>query len=151
MLRALSGQPPATWRQIELFAINPTIANSVYAPRRTLEMEARYRQYLNNPCAVYNAESMLFVQNGSYSLTPNIFPYNLEPGIRHYVLWYHPRVPAQLRGLKQSLILLRGMFHPSLYDIIAYENPTSLQTRPNIPHFQVFVRRRPLLLGSNKR
>lgn len=72
-------------------------------PRRPQEIEERYQRYFQWSASrgVAGAEYLVLsaqwrsVHNGPWvALEPNIVPYDVESGIEHWTIWYHPRTTA---------------------------------------------------------
>lgn len=77
-------------------------------------------------------------------LLPNDFPYDLDPEIGHYVLWF----VGSDEDHHQDTEVLKAKFKTYLeeeldydeFETLIYINPKHNQTIPQIPHCQVFVR-----------
>ena len=77
-------------------------------------------------------------------LLPNDFLYDLAPDIAHYVLWFleaeQEEKPSDLVLRAKFEAFLEEHFDDLVFETILYVNPVEIQTVPEIPHAQVFVR-----------
>lgn len=81
-------------------------------------------------------------------LTNNKFPYLLEPGIQHKILWFNPRIttskqfPTNLNSVYTFINICLTKHLPNIdrYDIIYFENLSQCRSVPGIRHIQVFLK-----------
>lgn len=81
-------------------------------------------------------------------LSDNKFPYLLEPGIQHKVLWFNPRItmskqfPCNLNTAHVfiDVCLSKKLLDKDKYDIIYFENQSQCRSIPGIRHIQVFLK-----------
>jgi Protein of unknown function (DUF3605) len=85
-----------------------------------------------------------------FSLVRNVFPYHMEKGIEHYVLWKlggppgagisKEEIEASVSGLRKrtpaTFIDNKGR-NSHVRDVLYWVNPPSLQSLPNIRHAHV--------------
>lgn len=68
-------------------------------------------------------------------LTENEFPYDLEHGISHMLLWFHADRPMQ----EVKAIACKELREDE-HDVVVCCNAPDLKTIPEISHYHVFVR-----------
>jgi len=81
-------------------------------------------------------------------LTDNKFPYLLEPGIQHKVLWFNPRITMSKQFPKNlnkapgfiDVCLSKKLPDVEKYDILYFENQSQCRSIPGIRHIQVFLK-----------
>ena len=81
-------------------------------------------------------------------LSNNKFPYLLEPGIQHKVLWFNPRITMSKQFPKNlntahgfiDVCLSKKLPDKDKYDIIYFENQSQCRSIPGIRHIQVFLK-----------
>lgn len=71
-------------------------------------------------------------------LKKNMFPYDLEKNIQHYVLWIHPNITLS-EELVEKILTIEGM-KMGYEEMVYFENEKRHQSVPTIPHIQVFYR-----------
>ena len=70
----------------------------------------------------------------------NPYPYNLEKGIMHYVLWSYHRNLSKI----ESLQIINEKFPSTEFEYLMFENRYTDKSVREIPHIQVFIRKKPL-------
>jgi len=78
--------------------------------------------------------------NKEILFTENPYPYNLENGIMHYVLWSYHRNLSKI----ESLQIINEKFPSTEFEYLMFENSYTDKSVREIPHIQVFIRRKPL-------
>lgn len=81
-------------------------------------------------------------------LSNNKFPYLLEKGIQHKVLWFNPRITMSKQFPKNlntahgfiDICLSKKLPDKDKYDIIYFENQSQCRSIPGIRHIQVFLK-----------
>lgn len=80
------------------------------------------------------------------SIDPNMFPYDLEARLHHWVVWVHP--DASLPDTFDIDTYVRRYFHTYFdsplkrdkrLDLVWFRNDLPLQSVPSIPHYQVIM------------
>jgi hypothetical protein len=78
------------------------------------------------------------------ALEPNIVPYHLDPGIEHWILWYHPTaVPGNVDLDASRFVSHVRRFLPSLRaddELVAFQNLPQFRSVPQMAHAHVFLR-----------
>ena len=71
-------------------------------------------------------------------LVENKFPYSLEKGIKHYVVWSLEKKisPADAREIVEN------SFPSKKFDILMFENAEHNKSIKSIPHVHIFIRKR---------
>ncbi|KAF7732085.1 hypothetical protein EC973_006340 [Apophysomyces ossiformis] len=69
-------------------------------------------------------------------LLPNDFPYAVEPGINHLLMW--SQTPLNQEYIEEILLSRFGM----AYEWVYWVNPVEIQSVRRLPHVHVFLRRR---------
>lgn len=98
--REARAEAPASWQCLEAYALDQV--GEVAAgrgPRRQPPIEERYGRYFRWAAERGQTGAQYLVATAQWraehagpwvALEPNIVPYDLEPGIEHWNLWYHP-------------------------------------------------------------
>ena len=145
----------ASWSALCAVAADP----STLRLRRTPTLEARYerfRDFLRQRGArledvlrtwyFAGARGGEETQQPAARLVLNRFPYDVEDGITHHVLWvWKPRSAPQRLDVsflapdveRQLAIFYRG----NAFEWLAFENPEPWRSVGGLPHLQVFSRR----------
>lgn len=78
------------------------------------------------------------------ALEVNIVPYHLDPGIEHWILWYHPSTVPGTQDLDPSLFVKHlRRFLPSLRaddEVVAFQNLPQFRSVPQMAHAHIFLR-----------
>lgn len=79
-------------------------------------------------------EKLVAIKNNlpKYVFLPNIYPYQVPEGTKHYIIWYYPDKPKSLDISNELFKLLK---HDE-FEFIFYENPK--MNIKSIYHMQVF-------------
>lgn len=117
-----------------------TLEDTSITLTRMQHTEDRYRAHRANVLATYPSmsqyirEKVMDNTTGLY-FTDNKFPYHLESGVSHFILW-NPRntaLPACQRHVHYH-------FSPTLFDVCLRQNLPHQRSVPDIPHYHVFIR-----------
>jgi len=151
---AVSSPPPANWSTIRAYAADQrTEYEAGRGPRRLPEIDERYRRYgawlkdRGQKGAGYLLKSALWrcpePGQPSVALEPNIVPYDVETGIEHWNLWYHPGTTVGNADLAMSDVLRHArLFLPSLQEaeVALWQNIPELRSVPEMAHAHVMLR-----------
>ena len=106
--------------------------------RRSRDTEERHRNSNANMIAF---KESLFKNGDHFTFRRNDFPYHLEDGIKHFVLWINPEVKLKTRQadfiIDNHLIAL-GYRNPC--QRVFYKNSITIKSIKEIDHIHVFVR-----------
>ena len=78
------------------------------------------------------------LKNKLFLLNKNLFPYDVEPGIEHFVLWYQPYLQLDNRTVHKILNFYKQKY--GFQDYIFFENEPDKKSVTQIPHIQVFFK-----------
>ena len=150
-----SSSPTCGWDAIIAYASDQAAeAAANRGPRRTAEIQERYRRYTEWCTTRGHTGVELIIATAVWrdvashvvSLEPNIVPYHLDPGIEHWVLWYHPDRTVGTSELDSSLFAAHvRAFVPSLQiddELVAFQNLPQFRSVPQMAHAHVFLRPR---------
>jgi len=73
---------------------------------------------------------------------PNDFPYFVEPGIEHHVIWVSGFAGAPLETHPEIAAELERQRPAGSWEVLFWENPTELRSIPEVRHVQVLSRPR---------
>ena len=126
------------WKELLDLHHNPPLI----PPTRTPEVDEMYRIHRERtPNLVKDLIRNLFKDDGHFVLVPCPFPYDLEEGIAHWVLWinddyeYMPwMIDVIIKELCHDFKIRPGI------DMVCYQNFKHNMTIPQIQHYQVFFR-----------
>lgn len=100
--------------------------------KRSSTVQCQYEKYLEN-IDVCLLSKIFGDENKDIVLRDNDFPYNCEYGIKHRLVWIHPKY----NGKTEELI----KYIESIGDnIIYFENLDSNKSVKSIRHFHVFIK-----------
>lgn len=134
--------PALSWNKIKEFEFFSPVTHST--PARSPDVQARYEAHRAQLRAegislADHIKATVFKNSTSPAVvTENTFPYDVEPGIQHLLLWSNPAVT---RSLGQTL--------PPPYNTIPADrialvrNSKQSQSVPELPHVHLFVRTLP--------
>jgi len=151
---AVSSPSPASWSTIRAYAADQrTEYKAGRGPRRLPEIDERYRRYgawlkdRGQKGWEYLLKSALWrcpeAGQPSVALEPNIVAYDVEAGIEHWNLWYHPGTTAGNADLAMSDVLRHArLFLPSLQEaeVALWQNIPELRSVPEMAHAHVMLR-----------
>lgn len=143
---------PLRWEVLKKYHQNP---QNCYFPRcdKVIKAYRNHKSGLDNN----NKDISEFIKDLYFSgkeesrvscLTNNKFPYLLEPGIQHKVLWFNPRItmsnkfPNNLNTVHGfiDICLSKKLPDKDKYDIVYFENLSQCRSVPGIRHIQVFLK-----------
>merc|ERR1719195_1008424 len=151
---AASSAPPACWSAIRAYAADQRTEHEAgRGPRRIPEIDERYHRYgswlkdRGQKGWEYLLKSALWrcsePGQPSVALEPNIVAYDVEAGIEHWNLWYHPGTTAGNADLAMSDVLRHArLFLPSLQEaeVALWQNIPELRSVPEMAHAHVMLR-----------
>jgi hypothetical protein len=80
-------------------------------------------------------------RTSNISLVKNDYPYFVEGGIEHWVLWkLHSNVTQE--DVVQAVESLKAQYNGDVIDSMWWENPPSLKSLPDISHIHILLRRK---------
>ena len=82
-----------------------------------------------------------YLNNKSYNLVPNEYPYNVDKNMAHYVLWIHPEYVNKLTDLEIIQIIKEKNEELNFNEYMCFENDIRVKSVLDILHYQVFFRR----------
>lgn len=162
--------PTCPWDAIQAYAADQEAeAAAQRGPRRTSAIAERYRRYsawcasrdhtgvdlilatavwipadADGPTELGAGVGSLARHALTIALEPNIVPYHLDPGIEHWILWYHPASLPGDSDLDSSLFVpLVRRFLPSLQatdELVAFQNLPQFRSVPQMAHAHIFLR-----------
>lgn len=76
-----------------------------------------------------------------YKFLPNNFPYNIEDGLLHYVLWIRPGVETSNTTIRSIIAekIVRRFKKP--YEFTFFKNSDRYKSIPDVEHYHVFIKR----------
>ena len=144
---------PLTWELLKSFHRNPPNC-SFPRSNNVIQSYKKHKEGLE----LINSNASDFVKQQYFSgnnaskvscLTDNKFPYLLEPGIQHKVLWFNHRVTLS-KQFPRSLNTAPGFIDVCLtkkipdikskYDNVYFENLDQCRSIPGVRHIQVFLK-----------
>ena len=136
---------PISWNLLRKFSWNspPRIVLG-----RSLESNTKYREYRltlqEKGISSYTNIMDLFVTGGKYVLEHNNFPYFMEPGIEHYIVWINPRDDSEWKITEIEDLIVAELFgndrERMKRDCVCFQNIYELRSIKDISHIQVFIR-----------
>ncbi|KAF8820397.1 hypothetical protein IE077_003216 [Cardiosporidium cionae] len=144
-----------SWEELKEIAA----LGGIDALMRWPEVQKFYRQSMNNIKTTYEsvddyilitkfAYAEKYLENGKIQARPteqaemstvnlclNDFPYAIEEGLSHYILWSLKELSSD-----EANAMLRNEFDSALYDIIYFLNAPALQTVGSVHHWHIFVK-----------
>ena len=153
---------PLTWKLLKTFHRNPP--NCPF-PRSNTVIQS-YRKHKDG-LELINSNASDFVKQQYFSeknaskvscLTDNKFPYLLEPGIQHKVLWFNHRItmskqfPRNLNTSPGFIEVCLSKKMPDIetkYEILYFENLDQCRSIPGVRHIQVFLKEKELTNDIN--
>jgi hypothetical protein len=78
-----------------------------------------------------------YLNNISFSLTPNDFPYNISNTILHLLFWINDKALVKdiYFLIKEEIFIKYKRNYPFIY----FENPNNLKSIPDIKHYHIFI------------
>ena len=144
---------PLTWELLKTFHCNPPNC-SFPRNNKVIQSYNKHKEGLE----IVNSNVSDFVKKQYFSganaskvscLTDNKFPYLLEPGIQHKVLWFNHRItmskqfPRNLNSSHRFIDVCLSKKMPDIkskYEILYFENLDQCRSVPGIKHIHVFLK-----------
>ncbi len=132
-----------TWDSLQQYHFNAPIGRL----RRSPKIKKRYDGYLKQTeqdgITIGDVIKQKFFDDPDYTpffaMVPNDFPYNVAPGIHHFILWFNPDNKFDLYDDYDYVAkVLDIRLGPGRY--ICFMNPEAIQSVPQIKHYHVFFR-----------
>ena len=119
------------------------LANTRLLLYRTQQLQAAYDEHIQSVKKRFQSTREFVIQtlleNNTRTplhLTPNHFPYDVEPGVRHLLLWdIHGGTP-----LEACRNLVHTYFPPAEFQSVLRLNRPSHRSVRDIRHYHVFIR-----------
>lgn len=114
-----------------------------YIPYRTVEIDNEYSLYKEKTKSLDSniINNVLKNKSEELHLTLNKFPYDLEEGITHYVIWDLKEDKINIETqLERYHNFVKSKFDLTIYDSIIKINKPQYQSIPEIKHCQLFIR-----------
>lgn len=135
-----------TWEQLVECELDDRKANSWL--HRTHEVEAAYSRHkrrFGNKLPQHIVDREFGDELIPYSVSDNPFPYNVEDGIRHQVVWTNPSYPwghlqDEIVSMVKSILHERNKQEEKQYEAVAIQRKPPDQSVPEIRHFHLFTR-----------
>ena len=107
-----------------------------------------YRQWTEDTLAKYGTienyllkEKLIFPDpqdnKPTILILPNDFPYSVEPGIEHILIW--SKEPLESHWIES---ILEEKYGSSVYEWTYFVNPPAFQSVRRLPHTHVFMRKK---------
>lgn len=126
-----------------------TATNQIKCIHRNKQVQTVYNQWMKDTLNKYGSiENYLLSTKLHFKpiedksrppviILPNDFPYSVEEGIKHILLW--SQIP-----LSQSYIeeILEANYGSKTYEWVYFVNPPEIQSVRKLPHVHVFMRQR---------
>ena len=77
------------------------------------------------------------------SLVPNSYPYDIQPNIKHMILWMRPGYEQTVQDTKRILEKRLGT------DVIVFNNNEENKSIKGMPHYHVFIQESTFFCGEN--
>ena len=85
-------------------------------------------------------KTKLFSQHEPYSIQKNLFPYNLKPGIKHYLMWINPKyLKFYSSGNNESRVFNILYQHFKGKPFVYFVNIPHFISVPEIKHYHIIV------------
>lgn len=115
---------------------------------RSEEVDSKYKRdskiIKENGGAQKHLEKKYLSRDNDYYMTLNNYPYYLEDGVIHYVIWFKGENfgkynnPAEINNIIKDYVSLNDISDKCEY--IFYQNIEELRSIPSIPHLHVFMK-----------
>ncbi|KAL9546331.1 hypothetical protein MBANPS3_006718 [Mucor bainieri] len=120
--------------------------NQVSKLRRNKDAQAVYQKWIQETLQTYGSvenfllkEKLIWPKDDPKPILvlPNDFPYSVDPGIEHVLIWSKAPLAADF---VESVLDER--FGARIWEWIYFVNPPEWQSVPTLPHVHVFMRKR---------
>lgn len=106
---------------------------------RKSTVEDRYKKHRDNlkknSISIHEYITNDVIKDNRYVFVQNTFPYNVEDGIKHDLLWINPKYEISIDFISM-LITCR---YPDK-DIVFFKNATTFQSIKSISHYHIFTK-----------
>ena len=120
------------WKTLNAFDFSKKIYRK---PEVQKKYEGEMNKYLNYEKYILNK----FLNNKLYNLQPNTYPYDLQPNIKHCVLWLNPIINKDILYKKKFIEGILKSYIPNK-EFIFYMNSQKNKSIKQIPHYHVFIK-----------
>jgi len=132
-------QGPWKWKHLQEYKKDPHKFASI--PRRN-DVYQQHQKLRNVPSSIRSEnliKELKFNKDNLFALVDNIYPYHIEPGIRHMVLFINPKYADKFAHPKIIEYLVSSNAWKMGYEEYLYfENPPERKSLPEIIHYHVF-------------
>lgn len=135
---------PYSWDFLKQFHFSnqPTSAFN-----RTEEVERRYNLHGTEIKKEGGTETYLkkkyLTNEVKYTMTHNNFPYDMEEGIVHYVIWFKLESFSDFNNPNEVRKIIKKFKEDNsleIHDTVFFQNIERLRSVPGIPHIHVFAK-----------
>lgn len=110
---------------------------------RTKSIQQKYEQYLKENNNIYDdIINNYFKYNDLFVLKENRFPYNITSNIKHYILWFNPKIykfnKLHILLNPNYITIILNRYIKNKY--ICFMNVPEKQSIKNIYHYHVFIK-----------
>ncbi|KAI8091892.1 hypothetical protein BDF21DRAFT_410454 [Thamnidium elegans] len=119
--------------------------NQVSKLRRNKDQQAVYAKWVKETKEEYGSvENYLketkiqYPEGVTFLVLPNDFPYSVDPGIDHILIWSKTPIDSELVSE-----ILEERYGSNNWEWTYFVNPPQWQSVPSLPHTHIFLRRRP--------
>ena len=108
-----------------------------YVFTRHPDIQTKYLQHkkINSPLMPHIVEK--YLQNKKWVIVDNEFPYYMDDGIHHKILWISPQITKNKQQIDKIIRSYTKMYHYDQY--IYFENPTETRTIHGITHYHILI------------
>jgi len=123
------------WKDIIKFHLNPP-KTSVFV--RIPNVHNEYENHKKNHNSIKDHIIKSYLHNNlKWNIVDNRFPYYIDKGISHKVLWINPTV--QINKDKIDTIIKRYTDSQNYSKYIYFQNIGNLRSIPEVPHYHIFI------------
>ena len=125
-----------TWKFLLQFDFSKPLPN-----QRSSETIQKYNNFkkLNKDICSYIKNK--YLNNCDYCIIKNDFPYDTEKDVKHYILWIKDSFLENINKRDIEDLIQKKMLELEYSNYIYFENHISVQTVPDIKHFQIFYKK----------
>jgi hypothetical protein len=115
---------------------------------RSEDIDTKYKEDIHiikaNGGALKHLTKKYLSNENDYNMTLNNYPYYMEDGVVHYVIWfkgdkfYKYNNPPAIENIIKDYITHNNIY--SRCDYVYYQNIEELRSIPSIPHLHVFMK-----------
>ncbi|KAI8637850.1 hypothetical protein BD408DRAFT_406121 [Parasitella parasitica] len=134
-----------TWDEVHYYVST----NQIKSIHRSKQVQAVYNQWMEDTLSKYGSiENYLLSTKLRFEpiqdrnrppvvILPNDFPYSVEAGIQHILLW--SQIPLSRDYIEH---ILESNYGHKQYEWVYFVNPPEIQSVRKLPHVHVFMRQR---------